>query len=89
MTFRKQTPQPKQDPIQEFRDFFGVMPAEASRAFQDPNHPLLVILRHVRVQALEALVQERDLVPHGYRQQGIVQAIDDILSIPDTLKELS
>ena len=64
-------------------------PGEASRAFQDPSSPLVRILRHVREEALKDLVGEHDLVPHGYRQQGIIQAIDGILSIPDMLKELS
>lgn len=89
MTYRKRVREKDVNPLEEFMETFGMSPGEAGTAFRDPNAPLLKILRHLRVKTLEDLVNEQDLTPHGYRQQGAIRLIDTLLSIPDMLKELS
>ena len=89
MTYRKRQKDMDSDPIQDFMDAFGVTPGEAAQAFRDPSHPLIRILEHLRKTATTDLVDEADLTPHGYRYQGVIRTIDNLLSIPDKLKELS
>lgn len=71
-----------------FVEDYGVPPAEAQAAILEGRR-LLALLEKARHRAIEALIDEDNLTPDGYRLQGLIRGIDMIQAIPDRIKQLN
>lgn len=73
---------------EDFLRDFGMSPQEAQAAYER-GHELRRLLAHAKAQATQALINEDQLMPDGYRLQGLIRGIDMIESIPSRIKELN
>ena len=62
-------------------------PETAIRAVRS-GRELMEIIKIARDRAMEALVDEPDLIQDGYRLQGLIRGLDMLLDIPDKIKQL-